>query len=102
MSEKQNACTPFGGSTGSAKLTRMQLSNEFVMGLAKASESVLTDADLLDWLDRTKTGIGYNVEACAWGVDYEPPSGPTIREAIRGAIAPSQNAQGSGTPEDGR
>lgn len=44
------------------------------------------DTDRLNWLEQTQTSIGYNVECCAWGVDYEAPYGQTIREAIDAAM----------------
>jgi hypothetical protein len=40
------------------------------------------DSERLDWLQSTETSIGYNVECCAWGVDFEAPYAKTIREAI--------------------
>lgn len=41
-----------------------------------------SDTERLNWLESTKTGIGYNVECCAWGVDFNAPYAPTLREAI--------------------
>lgn len=45
-----------------------------------------SDKRRLDWLEQTQTAIGYNVECCAWGVDFEAPYGATIREAIDAGI----------------
>ena len=48
------------------------------------------DLERLDWMQRTKTGVNYNVEASGWGVDYEAPLQLTVREAIDREM--SQNA----------
>lgn len=52
----------------------------------RAEISVSEDTKRLDWLERTQTSIGYNVEACAWGVDFEAPYGRNIREGIDAGI----------------
>lgn len=61
-----------------------------------------TDTERLNWLESTQTGINYNVECCAWGVDFEAPYKQTIREAIDAAMthseperSPSPEAKGS-------
>lgn len=36
----------------------------------------------LDWLEAIQTYLGYNVECCAWGVDFDAPYASTVREAI--------------------
>jgi len=48
-------------------------------------ERLREDKAALDWLEKTKTSIGYNVENGQWGVDFEAPYGKTIREAIHNA-----------------
>lgn len=50
---------------------------------------VITDTDRLNWLEKTLTGIGYNVEVKAWGIDCEAPYGSSIREAIDAAMVES-------------
>ena len=47
------------------------------------------DLERLDWMQRTKTGVNYNVEASAWGVDYEAPLQPNLREAIDREMSPN-------------
>ena len=65
--------------------------------LAEPDGSERTDAERLDWLERTGTGVGYNVEVKAWGVDFDAPYGQTIREAIDAAMeAPNDQAQRPG------
>jgi hypothetical protein len=49
-------------------------------------DRVKKDAARLDWLEKTQTSIGYNVERSKWGVDFEAPYGTTIREAIDAAM----------------
>ena len=45
-----------------------------------------TDKQRLDWLEKEKLGVGYNVEVQAWGLDYESPYKKTLRKAIDAAI----------------
>ena len=50
------------------------------------------DLERLDWMQRTRTGVNYNVEASAWGVDYEALLQPTLREAIDREMSPNDQA----------
>lgn len=61
-----------------------------------------TDTERLNWMESTQTGIHYNVECCAWGVDFYAPYKQTMREAIDAAMTlsepertPNSEAKGS-------
>ena len=54
-------------------------------------EELRSDKNRLDYLEQRHCAVGYNVEVCAWGVEWDAPFGKTIREAIDNAIEEHDN-----------
>jgi len=46
----------------------------------------LNDTTRLDWIESSQCIIGYNVECCGWGFDYDSPFYDAIRECIDSAM----------------
>ena len=70
---------------------------QLLCDLHEESNALRKDKERLDWMEKTQAGINFNVGCCQWGVDYDAPTAPDLREAIDVAMY-SANDQGEAQP----